>query len=540
MTATKLSDLNAESLEATDKDVLHRFRPTRKQLFTAGALASALLAVNRRASADPDPKDPADPAENPDDPRYNPDNSGETYDPAESWTIPELRLARRVTMGINDAEVYRARELGYEGYLEYQLDYAAIDDRAVENEVAQRYYLLASSPYDLQRLNQGSLSRDQLIEATIYRSVYSNRQLYERMVEFWEDHFSVFVDSAGVQVLKSADNRDVIRRHALGFFPEMLRESARSPAMLRYLDNYNSRADGGRRPNENYARELLELHTLGVDGGYTQEDVIEVAHVFTGWSFQTATSRTDYGTFLYRPEYHSTRNKTVLGNTITGRSGQAGMQEGEDVLGILIYHPSTAQYLAQKMSRWLLQYDPPQAVVDSVAQTYTSTAGDIKSMIRTILQPDNLMNAPAKFKRPYHLLVSAVRATNPTVTGSAAFLSALRSQTIALGQRPHYWATPDGYPDNVNHWGSLILPRWNFGFALTNNNVSGATVTIADLQGRSAQEIADGLDAALFGGEMPPGEKDALIAFLGAGAPPAQRIRDAFGLALASPNFQWY
>lgn len=533
------NDLVDAAPKAADNEVSRGLRSTRKQLLTAGALASALLVTGRRASAT-SPSTKRQAFDQGLDPRFNADQSGDTYDPAPHWTSPELRLVRRVTMGLTPSEVNRARGLGYEGYLEYQLNHQAIDDSAVEAEIAQRYTTIAMSSYQIASQGLGPTAQNQIIEATIYRAAYSNRQLFERMVEFWTDHFSMWVESAGIQVLKSADDRDVIRAHALGKFPDMLRASAHSAAMLRYLDQYASRADGGRRPNENYARELLELHTLGVDNGYTQNDVIEVAYCLTGWSYTGGTNNPNFGTFTYIPSWHSTRNKTVLGRTIIGRGGAAGEQEGNQVLDILISHPNTALYLALKMTRWLLQYEPSQELVNNVAQTYLDTGGDIKAMIRTILQPDQLMNAPAKFKRPYHLIVSALRSANPTITNFTTLFSLLRTQTRAAGQQPHYWQTPDGYPDSVSYWGSLILPRWNFGFALANNNLSGASVPITHLQGGNAQAITDRLDTDLFGGEMAPDEKDALRGFLGSGTPSQQRIRDAFGLALSSPNFQWY
>ncbi len=533
-----------------------RFRPTRRQCLTAGALATAALAGLRPASAAPPALDdvPAVPVKSPVPVKLP--SPLLRYNPAVNWDDPTLRLVRRVTMGLTTAEAQRAASLGYDGYLEYQLNADGIDDSTVEGYVGTNYPTLSMSPHDLRAAysTTNSLVSNPLFEATLFRSMYSQRQLLQRMVELWSDHFNIWIGKADILYLKGDDDRDVVRAHALGKFPDMLRASAHSPAMLQMLDNSSSRGDGkpAKSPNQNYARELMELHTLGVDGGYTQTDVLEVARCFTGWSMETDSTSPNYGTFKYIPGYHDNGAKTVLGHTIPATGATtvgAGITDGQTVLDILASHPSTALMVAGKMTRWLLRSDPSPALLQSVAQVYLSTGGDIKAMIRAILQEDLLMQAPAKYKRPYHLLVSAVRATAPTVSDPARWLAALRPQTDPLGQTPFEWQAPNGYPDALGYWAGLILPRWNFGITLANNGFAGGAMDITALQkAATPQAIADLLNAALFGGGLPSPEKDALTHFLASTVPPptaakplaAQRIRDVIGLALASPNFQWY
>ena len=512
------------------------FRPTRRQCLAAGALAAAALISTRSASAQTSPST--------------------HYNPGSDWSNPELRLVRRVTLGLTTQEAQRATALGYEAYLEYQLDDAAINDSAVENYVAANYPTLSQPPHDLRAAYSmtTSMVSNPLVEATLFRSLYSQRQLNQRMVEFWTDHFNIWIGKADILYLKGNDDRDVVRAHALGKFPDMLRASAHSPAMLQMLDNSSSRGDGKlpKSPNQNYARELMELHTLGVNGGYTQTDVLEVARCFTGWSMETDSKSPAYGTFKYVPQYHDNGAKTVLGHVIpaTGaKDAGGGIADGEQVLDILAKHPSTALFIAGKMTRWLLRSDPSPALVQSIAKVYMDSGGDIKEMIRAILSVELLMEAPAKYKRPYHLLVSAVRATDPTLTNTAHWLASLRSQTDALGQTPFEWQAPNGYPDALGYWAGLILPRWNFGFALADNAFSGGVIDVAALQKAATPgAIVELLDLTLFCGTLPEMEKDALADFLEATVPTpsrakplsAQRIRDVIGLALATPNFQWY
>lgn len=551
MAALPSTESQADAPSDTLPDAPH-FRPTRRQCLTAGALAAAALAGVRPASANDiiavsvGPGVAVGPIV----------ATNKHYNPGANWDDPALRLVRRVTLGLTAQEAQRAASLGYNAYLEYQLNAEGIDDTAAENYVGTNYPLLSQSPHDLRAAYSATnyLISNALVEATLFRSLYSQRQLFQRMVELWSDHFNIWVGKNDIVYLKAGDDRNVIRANALGKFPDMLRASAHSPAMLQMLDNISSRGDGkpAKAPNQNYARELMELHTLGVDGGYTQTDVLEVARCFTGWSMETDSTSPNYGMFKYIPGYHDNGAKTVLGHLIpatTANTVGAGITDGDQVLNILASHPSTALFVAGKMTRWLLRYDPSPAFLQSIAQVYLDTGGDIKAMIRAILPMTQLMQAPAKYKRPYHLLISSVRATAPTVSDPVKWLAALRPQFDLLGQTPFQWQAPNGYPDALGYWAGLILPRWNFGINLANNGFGGGSIDITALQkAATPQAITDLLDATLFGSTLPVVEKNALVGFLASTVPPpsaskplsTQRIRDVIGLALASPNFQWY
>ncbi|HEV7993324.1 MAG TPA: DUF1800 family protein [Gemmatimonadaceae bacterium] len=227
------------------------------------------------------------------------------------------------------------------------------------------------------------------------------------MVEFWSDHFNISFTK--VSYLKAVDDRDVIRKHALRNFRDLLFASAKSAAMMSHLDQNQSR-DGA--PNQNQAREITELHTLGVDGGYSQNDVAELSRVFTGWTIAGG------GDFSFNPSIHDWKLKTVLGMTIPAGSnalGAAGVQEGEQMINVLLDHPSTAKYITTKMLRWFLTYDPTQAQIDDVAAEYTRTRGEIKAMIRAALNSAWLRTPPMKLKRPLHYVASALRAAHPAV-----------------------------------------------------------------------------------------------------------------------------
>jgi uncharacterized protein (DUF1800 family) len=443
------------------------------------------------------------------------------------WRDPVARLVRRITLGITKDELDRAKKLGYQKYLDEQLKPSVIDDRAVAAFIATNYPTLAMTPDALYAENQGKVSTD-IQEATLYRAAFSKRQLHERMVEFWSDHFNINRNDVGY--LKTVDDRDVIRRHALGKFPAMLKASAHSAAMMLYLDNNANRRGN---TNENYAREIMELHTVGADGPYTQQDVAELARVLTGW---TVSGR---GIFTYDAQIHDFGPKSVLGKVIPAtatRNGIAGKGEADAVIDILAAHPKTANYIALKMTKYLLQYDPTDAVVQAVAAEYTRTNGDIAAMIRVILSEANLVAAPAKYKRPFHFAVSATRALGPTVTS----MSLLRQQVDFLGQPIFAWETPDGYPDKLEFWSGLVLQRWNSASNLANSTAATFNFDVTPFVGASAEAGADLIVDRLFGGEAPLSFKAKLADYLRSAPTNTGRVREAVSLAISSSQFQWY
>jgi len=450
-----------------------------------------------------------------------------TVPPFGYWSDVKLRLVRRATMGLAAVDVNEVRRIGYQSWLNEQVQYDEIDDSATEALIASRYPLLLQSPAQITAANTGTV-QSQLQEAWIYRAAFSKRQLYERMVEFWSDHFNIAISKVGN--LKAIDDRDVIRKYAMGTFGDLLKASAHSPAMLAYLDQNTSRAGA---PNQNYARELMELHTLGVNGGYTQDDVAEMSRVLTGWTYGSA------GDFLFNSGRHDFGAKTVLGVTIPASSSSAGasaVQEGEKMLDVLINHPSTARFIATKMLKWLLTPEPTAQQVSAIASVYRVTKGDIKYMVRAILNDAWVAAAPAKFKRPFHFVASSLRATNPNVTA----LTTMNSQVRTLGQQLFFYETPDGYPDSVEYWSGNMPPRWSFTNTLAGATTGQTVVDTAPYMTGSTAAAVDKIQADFFADELPASTRTALLNYLNGGTFTATRVRETIALALSSAEFQWY
>lgn len=451
----------------------------------------------------------------------------ETY-----WVSPARRLLRRIHYGVTPSDVDAIAAVGFTTYLEQQLNAQTINDLVCEAEVANRFPRISMPVATLgQDFSIDWRTIQQIGESMIYRAVNSRKQLLQRMVEFWYDHFNIHIDKAGGW-LGSVYDRDVIRQHALGKFPDLLRAVANSPAMLVYLDNTENWGDFG---NINYARELLELHTLGVDGGYTPADIRNVQRCFSGWGMQWDSGAPDYGQFKFWEWGHSTLPKTVLGQNIT-----PGMKsEGDQVLTILANHPSTARFLARKLCRFWLNYNPPASLVDQVAAEYTATGGDIKAMLRKILTSANLMAAPPKYKRPWHLMMGSLRAMRATFVGEQWSLR--YEHLFQAGMLPQNWIQPDGYPDKLDFWSGLILPRWNFALMLPQNYVWGVEVNLPTLLAgaNTPATIAERINHLLFAGEMIPADKQDVQDFLAAGWLDEYRIKAGFAIALASPSNQW-
>jgi hypothetical protein len=473
-----------------------------------------------------------------------------------------VTLVNRMTMGFTLEELSLATQMGASGYLEYHLNHLAIKDAQIDlllGSSGADFETLWMTPYLLGQQASATTVQNALVRATILRGMFSKRQLFERVVEFWNDHFNIYIQQEeGTQRLKTVDDRDVIRANAFTTFGNLLRASARSPAMLAYLDNNLNTRFGG---NENYAREIMELHTLGVTGGYTQTDVQRVAKCLTGWTYLgslgsgTGAPYNGY-TFFFNPTNHDPSAQILFEGTpqqITIPAGvansAANITRGDMVLTALLNHPSTAQFLSKKLLWRFWGEDPPQALIDQVAQTYTLTGGDIKSMLRTIFGLFSVSPPPPKFKRPYHVLISALRAVKAKVTSTVNFPNSVQTPLISAGQHPFFWQAPDGYPDTVAYWVGLLLPRWNFGASLMQGSYSGVTVDTTNagplLAGATtAQQVADRIDALMFNGTMVATDKSQILAFLQPVAPatvPSQtQIKEAFGLAIGSPSFQWH
>jgi hypothetical protein len=376
----------------------------------------------------------------------------------------EYTVLKRTSFGVHRDALSSILSMGIDAYLEQQLDYANIDDGDLETTIQSLFPLAHQTPADLITGFPDNIKNIvmQMTAATQYRQMFSQRQLYEVMVEFWSDHFNIHLVNGLGPTLKPEDDRKVIRRHALGSFRELLHASAKSPSILFYLDNFYNIETA---PNENYARELMELHTLGVDGGYTETDVKEVARCFTGWTIRFPGNATgDYGTFVFEPLVHDDTAKVVLGNTLSAGGGQT---DGEQVLDILAAYPSTAQFIATKLCRRFISDTPGQASIDAVATAFTISGGDIKASLRALFACDAFRtSADLKFTRPSEYLAGLVRSLAPdtgypTDNGTLLYFA----QSI-LGQLPFYWPTPDGYPDEQAYWANTggMLNRWRLSF----------------------------------------------------------------------------
>jgi uncharacterized protein (DUF1800 family) len=369
---------------------------------------------------------------------------------------------------------------------------------------------------------------NELRQATLLRQLYSKRQLHEVMVEFWSDHFNIFMGKEREFVLKPVDDREVIRKHALGSFRDLVWASAHSPAMLVYLDN---QANEKSHPNENYARELMELHTLGVDGGYSQTDVMELARCLTGWNVK---EHFWLGEFTFKDELHDTGEKNVLGLSIQ----PSGQKEAEQVIEMLAAHPSTAKFICAKLARRFIADDPPRELVEKAAQTFLAAKGDIKSALRVILL-DGLALAQPKYKRPVNFLLSAMRALNVETDG-AAFADAL----TRMGQLYFNHPTPDGYPDFSEAWQGNLMPRWQFAFELIRNEIKNTKHNLQNLLDVSStgmlQDDVDSIASLLLGSPLERFARDGLIDSVRAAGSTDEEIRPIIAAGIiASPAFQW-
>src|SRR5579859_3776355 len=461
-------------------------------------------------------------------------------EPALSGPLPPLDSAvfaalSRLTFGPRLAERERAAEIGLPGWIEEQLSPETLDDAPADWRL-RGFDTLTMTAADLADRSSklfGEFDRtsvpNELGQATLLRQVYSRRQLYEAMAEFWTDHFNISVNKGDCYFLKTVDDRDVVRPHALGSFHDLLWASAHSPAMLTYLDN---QANNKEAPNENYAREIMELHTLSVQGWYTQKDVMELARAFTGWTVKEHFWR---GQFTFDAAQHDNEPKMVLGLALQGD----GQREAERALDLLAGHPSAASFIAAKLARRFLGASAPAAIIETARAAFANSQGDIKAVLRPILF-DGLLGAGTqlapKFKRPVNFVVSALRQLDIETDPGPALHEYLQK----MGQAYFAWPTPDGYPDRDEPWTGNLLPRWQFALALVRGEIKGAAGAVPAAAGGAPETMADELSTRLLGRPMPATGRDDLLKTLRAAGAPAEEVPAilAAGL-LASPAFQW-
>ncbi|MGC9947483.1 MAG: DUF1800 domain-containing protein [Bryobacteraceae bacterium] len=358
-----------------------------------------------------------------------------------------------------------------------------------------RMQLFAAAPPVLRRRIQSAngpqaMVVQDLAEAKLMRAVYSNRQLQEVLADFWYNHFNVFIDKGADHYLVTAYERDEIRPHVLGKFEDLLRATAKSPAMLFYLDNWQStgaQSPAGRRQqrglNENYGRELLELHTLGVDGGYTQKDVTEVARCFTGWTIRQPQRVAE---FEFNPRMHDNGEKTVLGVRIPAGGG---IGDGYRVLHLLAHHPATARFISRELAMRFVADVPPETLVNRMAATFLKKDGDLRAVLKTMFDSPEFWSRGAyrsKMKSPLEMVASSLRAVDADVD----FTFGLNNQLTQLGEPLYRKAEPTGYTNSGQEWlnSAGLLARMNFSVALVNNKVAGVKVDSA----QSAEGVALG------------------------------------------------
>jgi uncharacterized protein (DUF1800 family) len=425
---------------------------------------------------------------------------------------PDFHFLSRTSFGPMPGDLDRLRKMGRDAYLEEQLYPDRIDDTActILWRRFESLHLKAGDSFEFER----DVAEDELTRATLLRQIYSKRQLYEVMVEFWSDHLNIFHGKGKCAWLKTADDRDVVRPHALGRFRDLIRASALSPAMLYYLDGHDNHKE---KPNENYARELLELHTMGIhehNPPYSQPDVMEVARCLTGWDVRE-------GWVKGKVEFHKDRYddgaKTVLRRVIPAGGGEKDL---DLVLDIVTRHPMTAKYIASKLYRRFVSDESNPAAVEAIAKRFLDTDGDIRETVRTVLS--HLSPPSLRFKRPNRFMISALRGLAVTTQAKRS----LQQYLQRMGQAPYQYPTPDGYPDEMTPWLGTMLWRWNFALNLAHGKVD------SDVKIGLEKPDPVALFPHLVGRK--PGEAE--LQSIQSQASPEEGL----ALVLASPAFQWY
>ncbi len=515
-----------------------------------------------------------------------------------------MHVLNRIGYGPRPSDLERVRQRGIQEYIEEQLHPERIADEGVQARLAGMTTLTLSTSELLERYQQPALQarrqrqqaansatvppmRDpnrqppnqplvELSEQKLLRAIYSDRQLEQVLTDFWFNHFNVDARKGPVRFMLTEYEREAIRPHVLGRFRDLLGATAKSPAMLFYLDNWMSAGDDASRTqreqraqrpqrqrqprgpqqssavlsvlfrpappanavrrglNENYARELMELHTLGVDGGYTQKDVAEVARAFTGWTIRNPRAR---GDFLFEPRIHDDREKIVLGHKI--RAG--GIKDGEQVLDLLAAHPSTARFVSTKLARRFVSDTPPAALVDRLAARFTASHGDLREVMRTLLTSPEFL-APSSFsaktKTPFEFVVSAVRAAGTPLDNARPLNRALQE----LGMPLYQCQPPTGYKDTADAWvntGALIA-RMNFAQTLASAPSFGVRSdrdrSAFDASTNPRTKSAEAPERRTTGVDPLVGltVSDATRATIARATTPAQ----ALALTLGSPEFQ--
>lgn len=419
--------------------------------------------------------------------------------------MQDLLLASKITYGLSPALAEKVRKIGFDKFLEAQLAPQEAEDNvylqkkqqfqyAIDNNKKQekRNFTYLKQPIQeiFQKLNtkdnkERNLPAFEVYADTWLRAVHSEWQLKEMVVEFWHNHFNVSVRADDKIALSLPAYNETVRKHCFGNFRELLEAIAKSPAMLYYLHNYNSKASPA---NENYARELFELHTLGAENylnhlynrwkevpnalqekpiGYIDEDVYEAARAFTGWTVADGSNNEkggkfpNTGEFLYYEGWHDNYQKRVLG--VEFPPNQPPLADGLKVLDLLATHPATGKFICTKLCRRFVSDTPPESLIKKATETWQAnlkSPDQIKKVLKTILTSEEFkQSAGKKSKRPFELVVSVLRAMQMDVQPNEHLVNMF----VQTGQTPFMWATPTGHPDTAHFWHTpnLLLARWN-------------------------------------------------------------------------------
>jgi uncharacterized protein (DUF1800 family) len=444
-----------------------------------------------------------------------------------------LHHARRLTFGPTPEVMDRLRAIGPTAWIDEQLNWRSIDERAIDPYLAN-YPRIAMSATQIEADPEPWMTLYDMGTASVVRAVWGKRQLYELLVDFWTNHLNIDINHEPSTAYKPTDDREVIRAHATGRFADMLVASAKSPAMLRYLDQASSRADGGRLPNENYAREVMELHTVGVGGGYDETDIKEVAHLLTGWTL----TQPDGGTFTFRSSWHA-MGPLATGGDVLGWSpgGLTGLAAGEAFLVHLARHPKTANRLAHKLAvRFIGEHiKATDAVVVNAAKAYSDNDTAIVPMVRSLLTSSEFgASAGRKARRPIEYLAACMRGVRLQFDPAKArnLMWSTHSQLSLLGQVPYAWPAPNGYPDSNGKWLSAgaLVSRWNLAsYAAVGCGLGTPTFDLARLlptMPTTVGEAVDRLGQAVLCTPLEPTARAAIIS--------------ATGMAAGDPWRSWY
>jgi uncharacterized protein (DUF1800 family) len=480
-----------------------------------------------------------------------------------------VHTLNRLAFGPAPGDVDRVLAIGVDRYINEQLYPEKIADTAVAAKIAaypalqlsdraliEKYVAPLMKARQARRkgeemperpMQRPNLVALELTAARLDRAIASNRQLNEVMVDFWMNHFNVFAGKGLDRVLIVGYERDTIRPHVWGSFEDLLLATAKSPAMLFYLDNARSiappeaRATTARRGatrnqgglNENYARELLELHTLGVDGGYTQKDVTELARVLTGWSIPR---KEESGSgFIFRAAVHDRGAKQVLGLPI---AAGGGVEEGERLLRYLALHPSTARHIARKLVQKFVNDDAPPALVDRVAARFLATRGDLRETVRAVIASPEFNDQRyygAKVKTPFEYVVSAIRSTASSTTNSLGLARVLRD----LGQPLYFSQPPTGYSELSKDWvnSGALVNRLNFAINLASGQIAGVRTNTRGPEAPAPRAV-DALADQLLGVPLSSATRKTIETKLLTTPEPDKRMQLATALILGSPEFQ--